>query len=338
MTEDQAKDQGKDQDAPAPPVRSSPELIGTPEAQAALLTALAAARGEFQPVSKAAEGRFENRPINYATVDMLQRAAVPALSKHGLTLLQIPEGPDDSGRLTLHSWLTHGGGAVLKSQMRFAVPTEFDDQHKAAKRKGALITYMSRYVLKTLFQLDGGKEDDLDDAAHDAPRGTQKAPPSPGTQSASRRNNKTQSAAPEVAPSSPSPIEELKRRVGRVFKDGLGLSTPEEMRIFAREAMSEELEDIASSEEKLKTLLERAQLAAAEKSKTDTDDDWSAIERMSSTLGIAQRDGRAVRMELGRYAYAKTEAALDDIQRDAVLQAQLRAAMEADIKAGRTWS
>jgi len=126
----------------------------------ALYAALAAAQAEFQPITKNREVTISTKAggkykFRYADLDEINLRTRPALTKHGLGIMQIV-GSEPGGATFIETRLTHkDGGAVsarldIKSQREYADPKEF----------GAAVTYLRRYQITPL--LGVAADDDLD--------------------------------------------------------------------------------------------------------------------------------------------------------------------------------
>ena len=101
----------------------------------ALAEALAAAQGEFEAVPKTAENPFFKS--KYADLPDVVLAASPILSKHGLSVTQLPDYDGEHDLLTTR--LMHKSGEWLESSMRLYLPKE-DPQGQ-----GSALTYARRY-------------------------------------------------------------------------------------------------------------------------------------------------------------------------------------------------
>ena len=101
----------------------------------ALAEALAAAQGEFEAVPKTADNPFFKS--KYADLPDVVLAASPILSKHGLSVTQLPDFDGEHDLLTTR--LMHKSGEWLESSMRLHVP-KADPQGQ-----GSALTYARRY-------------------------------------------------------------------------------------------------------------------------------------------------------------------------------------------------
>lgn len=142
---------------PTPPLTDFQEL-GTPEQLAELYGALAMARGEFTKIVKGRTVTItpkEGRPytFNYAELDDSLAAVVPALSKHGLVVIQPFSMLPNKGPALVRTILAHKAGARLVSM------TELLDW-KDAKGLGGVITYLRRYSLNAMLCLAADEDAD----------------------------------------------------------------------------------------------------------------------------------------------------------------------------------
>lgn len=124
-----------------------------------LLTALAKAKREFDPILKDRTNDFFN--AKYATLGAVLKAVGPALDDNGLTVVQTTAWHDigDSKLASvLYTTLFHiESGESLKSSWAL-VPVKNDPQGM-----GSALTYGRRYALMTMFGLNA--EDDDGNAA-----------------------------------------------------------------------------------------------------------------------------------------------------------------------------
>lgn len=121
--------------------------------------ALAAAQGEFETV-----GKTETNPFfksKYAGLPSVVKAATPVLTKHGLSVVQLP-GHDDHGH-TLTTMLLHKSGQFIAETMRLK-PTKDDPQGL-----GSAITYGRRQAYMAALGLVADEDDDGNAASRPAP-------------------------------------------------------------------------------------------------------------------------------------------------------------------------
>jgi hypothetical protein len=120
---------------------------------AALAAALAKAQGELTGASKdSLNPHFKNK---YADLSAVWDACRPALSKHGIAVVQSPsaEGP----RVTLTTLLVHSSGEWIEAAL------EMTAQQNTPQGIGSCITYARRYALASMVGV--APEDDDGNAA-----------------------------------------------------------------------------------------------------------------------------------------------------------------------------
>ncbi|ARV77139.1 hypothetical protein SKUL_40 [Pseudomonas phage Skulduggery] len=137
---------------------------GTPKQLAALYGALALAQGEFEVLVKNRTVTIEMRNpdtrqkigeynFRYADLEQVTKSTRPALSKHGLGVIQ-PIAPSPMGGTAIFTQLFHKDGGMIISEV--ALPTG----QKDIKNLGASISYLRRYAKTAL--LDLAADDDAD--------------------------------------------------------------------------------------------------------------------------------------------------------------------------------
>lgn len=127
-----------------------------------LLAALAKAQAEIEGAAKdSANPHYKSR---YADLASVWAAARPALTKHGLSVIQAPdsEEPEIVGMTTI---LAHSSGQWISSRMTMR-PVK-TDPHGI----GAAITYCRRYALAAMVGVAPEDADDDGNAAMGEPRG-----------------------------------------------------------------------------------------------------------------------------------------------------------------------
>jgi len=124
-----------------------------------LITALAAAQGKFAPIEKnrtvvVTTKRGEKYQFQYATLDSVLAATVPALSENGLSITSTVslDGICDV-------WLLHSSGQWMRSSAR--VGSLRDDPQDF----GRLLTYVRRYLISGLLNVASEYDDDGNQAA-----------------------------------------------------------------------------------------------------------------------------------------------------------------------------
>ena len=107
-----------------------------------LATALSVAQGELQDADKASEGYGHK----YADLAQVLQIARPILSKHGLSVVQLPHNED--GGIALTTRLMHKSGEWLEETL--VMPAEKSKNLSLAQDIGKIITYSRRYMLTAL--------------------------------------------------------------------------------------------------------------------------------------------------------------------------------------------
>lgn len=122
--------------------------------QAQLFAALAKAQAEFPAIPKNRTVTVKHRSggehsFRYAELDTIIAATRPALTRHGLSVLQ----PIDGDKLT--TVVTHEGGGMITSTMQMP--------HMEADLKiyGAALSYLRRYQYQAMLCL--ASDDDIDE-------------------------------------------------------------------------------------------------------------------------------------------------------------------------------
>ncbi len=104
-----------------------------------LATALAAAQGELENVSKGSEGYG----YKYADLGAVLDAIRPHLSKHGIALIQMP-GNGEHGGIRVTTRLVHTSGQWIEEDLE--MPVEGGKNLSGAQAAGVVITYCRRYM------------------------------------------------------------------------------------------------------------------------------------------------------------------------------------------------
>lgn len=138
-----------------------------------LAKALAAAQAEIKDAAKdATNPHFKNK---YATLSSIRSAVTPALSKNGLSVVQLnePHGVDGVCVVTL---LMHESGEWIRSRLYVPV-TKKDPQGF-----GSALTYARRYALAAMCNVAADDDDDAETASktpakNDSKPAEAKAPP-----------------------------------------------------------------------------------------------------------------------------------------------------------------
>ncbi|UVI31187.1 ERF family protein [Paenibacillus spongiae] len=135
--------------------------------------ALVKFNGEVETITKDAKNpHFKNK---YASLDNIIEEIRPVLSKHGITVMQIPSG--DGETVSMKTMLLHESGEWMESEPLVMRPVKNDPQGV-----GSCITYARRYSLCSMLSLSTGEDDDGNHAsqpqraAQSAPQGTTHQP------------------------------------------------------------------------------------------------------------------------------------------------------------------
>ncbi|MDA1581999.1 ERF family protein [Bacillus cereus group sp. TH228LC] len=127
------------------------------ESIAKLAKSLVLFNSEVNKIAKDADNPFFKN--NYATLDTIIDEIRPILSKHGLSIMQIPSG--DGQNVTLKTLLLHETGEWLESDELTMKPVKNDPQ-----AVGSCITYARRYSLAAFLSLNTGEDDDGNGATY----------------------------------------------------------------------------------------------------------------------------------------------------------------------------
>ncbi len=127
------------------------------ETIAKLAKSLVLFNSEVNKIAKDADNPFFKN--NYATLDTIIDEIRPILSKHGLSIMQIPSG--DGQNVTLKTLLLHESGEWLESDELTMKPVKNDPQ-----AIGSCITYARRYSLAAFLSLNTGEDDDGNGATY----------------------------------------------------------------------------------------------------------------------------------------------------------------------------
>lgn len=181
-------------------------IVGDP---GPLFGALAAAQGSFLPITKnrtvTVKSDKGNYTFDYATLDQVLAATVPALSANGLALLQpFYHGPNG---LELRTILAHSSGARLEAV------TELP---KAGNIQGAgsALTYLKRYQVQAILGVSSEEDDDGNGADGNqvqsmAPRDRSKPTPPPAPKRGPAQDT-TPGKTPTPAQDAPKPKDDPK--------------------------------------------------------------------------------------------------------------------------------
>ena len=117
--------------------------------------ALAAAQGEMSAAKR--DGKNSHYGNRYTTLDSLLEAAKPALSKHGLSVIQASgaEGVEGEVLGSVTTRLVHKSGEWVESTLRVPLADRLTYQEV-----GKALTYLRRYSLAGLVGIAGEVDDD----------------------------------------------------------------------------------------------------------------------------------------------------------------------------------
>ncbi len=126
-----------------------------------LFTALSKAQAEMETAELSSENPFFK--TRYADLAAIVKASRPALTKHGLSIIQQIITHED-GQTMLHTMLCHTTGQWVESRVRI-VPPKNDVQSI-----GSYITYLRRYSIAAICGIVSSDDDDGQMAvAHNQP-------------------------------------------------------------------------------------------------------------------------------------------------------------------------
>lgn len=145
-----------DSDGTTAPASGRPPPFRIEGDRALLFKALAAARAEFVPLDASQTAEVKNKEgkvlysFDYADLSTLQAVTVPALSKHGLVIMQ--PWWDGGGGICLLTMLCHESGAYMSCEAW----VEGNDWQ--ARSSG--LTYAKRYAWGSILGISARKDDD----------------------------------------------------------------------------------------------------------------------------------------------------------------------------------
>jgi hypothetical protein len=121
------------------------------EGIAQLAEALSQAQGEMKnPVFDSLNPHFRSK---YASLASVRDAITPALSKHGLSITQLPINNED-GQVAVETTLMHKSGEYVSCTL--TIPTAKRDAHGF----GAALTYARRYSLQSIVSVSAEEDTD----------------------------------------------------------------------------------------------------------------------------------------------------------------------------------
>mgnify|MGYP003653041611 CR=1 FL=1 len=124
-----------------------------------LYTALALAQGEIESAAK--DGKNPHFKSTYATLESVIEAIRGPLSKHGLSMMQLPDFTEQGGVILINR-LAHKSGQWLESSYP-VTPLQNTPQ-----AMGSALTYAKRYCLMSFLLVPA--DDDGNEATKPAPR------------------------------------------------------------------------------------------------------------------------------------------------------------------------
>lgn len=190
--------------APALPVDRAPQtsfaIHGEPSK---LFSALAKAQGAFSKIVRDVTVNVRTRDggsysYEYAPLERVLEACIPALSANGLALIQPPHG---SGRFVVRTLLTHESGAYIECLAALPAPKEGAEQKM--QDLGGQMTFMRRYVAQALLGVSAEDDDDANQSD-----GNQATRSGPRANTQGRPPEKPQAAQQKPAPAKETPRPE----------------------------------------------------------------------------------------------------------------------------------
>jgi hypothetical protein len=187
-----------------------------------LAKALAAFQAEVKNPANTADNPFFKS--KYAPLQDILNLVRPLLSKHGLSILQIPSG--DGEKIVITTMLMHESGEWIES-----CPLVLKADKPTAQGAGSAITYGRRYALSAVLGISSEDDDD-------------------GNQASGNDKKTTTESKQKITKDSASKLNEIRNKLGQDetgFNKGLSV-------MLKREIKS--LEDITETEAKalIKTL------------------------------------------------------------------------------------
>lgn len=177
-----------------------------------LAKALVKFNSEVNKIAKDADNPFFKN--NYATLDTIIDEIRPILSKHGLSIMQIPSG--DGQNVTLKTLLLHESGEWLESDELTMKPVKNDPQ-----AVGSCITYARRYSLAAFLSLNTGEDDDGNGATYgkDKPKPKGNSGQAPNKPQGSGGNGKASEKQMKMIKAKIKNVSKLAREKGYDTKD-----------------------------------------------------------------------------------------------------------------------
>jgi len=158
--------------------------------------ALALAQGEMSSAKR--DGKNSHYGNRYTTLDSLLEAAKPALSKHGLSVIQASgaEGVEGEVLGSVTTRLVHKSGEWVESTLRVPLADRLSYQEV-----GKALTYLRRYSLAGLVGIAGEVDDDGETDLHARERSPD--PPAP------RKRSAPSAASPKPSREADAPAEQV---------------------------------------------------------------------------------------------------------------------------------
>ena len=175
----------------------------------AFSAAFAAAQSEMTGAKKGS--RNPHFRSSYADLASVMEAVMPALNKHGISLLQFPALNAETHFVTVETRLLHKSGEWISGSMS-ALPKD----HRNVQAVGSTITYLKRYGLQSMTGCPS--EDDDGNAASPPPRQQRRQQ--------QRRAPRKQPPALDIPGTPPASKPKFTRPelIGAVSQLGLGLT------------------------------------------------------------------------------------------------------------------
>lgn len=195
------------------------------KAQALLHGALAKAQGQFRQITKNCHVTIRPKEapaysFDYADLEELISATRPALSAHGLAVVQ-SIGVDQQGQGYIDTVLVHADGGSMHSRIPVPRFTALEDP----KKLGAVLTYLRRYQYAALLCL--AADDDLDqDGGHVDDR----APVSRGAQTSAPKADRPAPDGSAIV--SPSEAAWVKKKIEALKLDPVSVLDPHGVKTY----------------------------------------------------------------------------------------------------------
>lgn len=147
--------------AKKPEVTISIVEMSHPDNMGALFESLAMAQASFGPIQQRMTARIQSRregganySYNYAPLDEVLAAVIPALSQNGIALMQFPLALPSKNALAVRTMLAHKSGVRLWNDLVIGCNSA------DPKDIGSAITYARRYALQALLGIAPDSDDD----------------------------------------------------------------------------------------------------------------------------------------------------------------------------------